>query len=266
MHTRSPSTLARWTRLALLSLLAIAALASPRDTWCCGPDSALPRTALFASIWTVGIPLAGWLFHRPRQRALRELVSLLVSGAVAGAILIAIAKWGIEYLSKHASLYVMLALPLLLADYLLARALFVGLAGDRGPTRVPAKPVQETWEGAQLARAMLDRADHDREWWARFSGWLMAIGISWVVLSAIGLLAFETLTRVDVRGLIVALGGVSGIAAAILGKSGDTKSGHDSSAKSTSRAKEWACASSWWATSTGWACCRCVIPGAGTSR
>src|SRR5687768_5290921 len=103
--------------------------------------------------------------------------------------------------------------------------------------------MQETWEGAQIARATLDRADHDREWWARFSGWLMAIGISWVVLSVIGVVAFGVLAQVgkdDVRGLITALGGVSGIAAAVLGKSGDTTSGRDSTARSASRVKEWA--------------------------
>jgi hypothetical protein len=223
--------------------LAIAALAIPRQPWCCGGDSALPRAALFAFTWTIGIPLAGWLFHRPSQRAVRELVSLLVSGTIAGAILIVLAKWGVDFLAARPSLYVVLALPLLLADYLLARALFVGLAGDRGPTRVETRPIQETWEGAQLARATLDRADHDREWWARFSGWLMAIGIAWTVLSAIGVLAFDVLARVrtaDLRGLLAALGGVSGIAAALLGKSGDTKSGRDSAAKSTSRLKEWA--------------------------
>jgi Patatin-like phospholipase len=223
--------------------LAIAALAIPHKPWCCGADSALPRTALFALIWTIGIPLAGWLLHRPPQRALREFVSLLVSGAISGAVLIVLAKWGIDFLTARPSLYVVLALPLLLADYLLARALFVGLAGDRGPTRIEAKPMQETWEGAQIARATLDRADHDREWWARFSGWLMAIAICWALLSVIGVLAFDLLRQVgkdDVRGLIAALGGVSGITAAILGKSGDTKSGHDSNDKSTSRVKEWA--------------------------
>lgn len=235
-------------------LLVVAALASPREPWCCGPDSAFPRTALFALIWTVGIPLAGWAFHRPSQRALRELVSLLVSGAIAGAILIALAKWGVDYLAAWPSLYVVLALPLLLADYLLARALFVGLAGDRGPTRVDSGPMQETWEGAHIARATLDRADHDREWWARFSGWVMAIAIAWALLSAVCLLAFDMLTgtgplkgfftapitRTVLDGALGVVGGLSGIAAAVLGKSGDTKSGRDSSAKSASRVKEWA--------------------------
>jgi hypothetical protein len=225
-------------------LLAIAALALPRYPWCCGPGSTVLPTLAFAAVWSIGIPLGGWALHRPSERAARELVALLVSGVIAAGILVALAKWGVDYLATRPRLYVLLALPLLLADYLIARALFVGLSGDRGPNRFhPHAKVQETWDGADLARATLDRADHDREWWARFSGWIMAIGVSWIVLSVIGVLAFDLLKQVgkdDWRGLLAALGGVSGITAAILGKSGDTPSGRDSDGKPASRIKQWA--------------------------
>ncbi|MDQ3997836.1 MAG: patatin-like phospholipase family protein [Gemmatimonadota bacterium] len=240
-HRRIPErTVATWAVAPLCLaalLLAIAALARPRDTWCCGPGSAFRPTLLFAMVWAIGIPLAGWAFNRPSHRAWRELAALLISGAIGGAILVALAKWGVDYLSAQPRLYVVVALPLLLADYLLARALFVGFAGDRGTSRV-RKHKHETWLGATVARATLDRADHDREWWGRFSGWVMAIAVTWALLSVIGVLAFDVLHRY-LPGILAAVGGASGIAAAILGKSGDTASGRDGSSKSVSRAKQW---------------------------
>src|SRR5690606_34641046 len=109
-----------------------------------------------------------------RHTAKFELASLIVSG-LAIALLFAMAVRGLLLpFYNHPGLYVMLTLPVLLGLYLLARTLFVGLAS-----------MSETFvTGA--APALVN--DGDREWWARLSGWILAIAVAWIVV--VGLCLF----------------------------------------------------------------------------
>jgi hypothetical protein len=74
-------TVALWAVLPLcmsVVLLAGAALARPWEIWCCVPQSAFAPTLLFAAVWAIGVPLAGWVFHRPSHHAWREFGALVV--------------------------------------------------------------------------------------------------------------------------------------------------------------------------------------------
>jgi hypothetical protein len=115
--------------------------------------------------------------------------------------------WWLAPLYSRPVLYVILAMPLLLLLYLLARTLFIAFAG-----------VEEGERPAALA----DEAD--REWWARLSGWVLFIAVGWVGVTSICFLGgyvLEWSVGKDVSGIlksaVTALGGVSGIAAALIG-------------------------------------------------
>lgn len=60
--------------------------------------------------------------------------------------------------------------------------------------------------------------DDDREWWARWAGWLLIVSVSFVVVSSIAV--FGPLLIAKLPRLIAALGGVSGVVTLTLGRSG----------------------------------------------
>nr|MBA3564982.1 patatin-like phospholipase family protein [Gammaproteobacteria bacterium] len=148
----------------------------------------------FAVIWCIVIPVIGWLIAELRtllaphvgadrvelapdpaaaapeggppaldarawrRGSLRELIALIVSGAIAAALFVGMVNWWLAALYARPVLFVVLAMPLLLALYLLARTLFIAFAG-----------IDEVHRHS----AMADEAD--REWWARLSGWILLI-------------------------------------------------------------------------------------------
>jgi hypothetical protein len=159
-------------------------------------------------------------------------------------------------------LYVALALPTLLADYLLARVLFVGIASraegdERAPDSVdpvgvgtdeydaregraaavlPEEVATET--GAVRAPDLLERAEHDREWWARLSGWILAVALVWLgvsLLCTLGGWLLEQMSERWIGGIVTAAGGASGVATAVLGRSAATTSGRDGAGARPSR-------------------------------
>jgi len=125
--------------------LVLAVVAAQQREWapiCCAGRvpwlAELITAASFAALWSLVVPILGWLPHRPVTRWRAELVALVVSGLVSGAILVALATWARPVLLARPPLYVALALPTLLADYLLARVLFVGIASRaEGDERAP---------------------------------------------------------------------------------------------------------------------------------
>jgi hypothetical protein len=212
----------------------------------------------FVALWTVLVPTVGWLLVEAWQAVVRrlvvgrggtaprhrgrgfwwELAALIVSGALAGALLLWVAYHTVcgaacgeaPYLLERPILYVIIALPTLLADYLIARTLFVAIAGLGEEGRHESPPPDDR------SRALLD--DFDREWWARLSGWVLAFALGWLVFSAVTLIAGYLLHRYAgdyAREAAAAMGGAAGIATALLAKGGGTASGRGTNTVSTSR-------------------------------
>lgn len=203
----------------------------------------------FAILWCLIVPGIGWgvseLRWRKAQRATAlpgtsvgpgyELLALLVSGAVGGGLLVALVHAWFAWFAQRPVLYVICAVPLLLGLYLLARALFLAVAslseGGWGHVRGGSSD------------------DADREWWGRLSGWLLLLACLWLVLSACCLLGNYLLAQYKDRLLmqwldtylpqiLAGVGGLSGVVASLLGKSGDTASGSESGTQHVSRLKQ----------------------------
>ncbi len=136
----------------------------------------------------------------------KELFFLSISGFV-GWILI----WWIANLFSNAAdnptLFICLAFPLVLATFFLANTLFVGLSSKR--TKINGKYKDSV-------------NDDDREWLARFSGWILVVAISWLLISALvlygpyWLLAFMANSAIK-KAIVTAVGGTSGIITWVLG-------------------------------------------------
>ena len=178
----------------------------------------------FSALWCVIVPMLGWtvveLIYRlrhdiaaeSRHMAKFEFLALLISGTVIGLLFAAVVRELLLPLHGRPGLYVLLALPALLGLYLLARTLFVGLASLSETFQTGASP------------ALVN--DGDREWWARLSGWILAITLGWIAVTGLclfGQYLFDKITNAA-KPLIAALGGLSGIAAALLGSRDKTSS------------------------------------------
>jgi Patatin-like phospholipase len=204
----------------------------------------------FSLVWCIVIPLIGWGLNElgsllrpaagaasglgrdqaaPRQRVVStifELLALIVSGAVAAWLLVKITESWFSTLYQFPAFYVILVLPALLSVYLIARALFVGLAnlGDG------------VW--GQVRPGSSD--DADREWWARLSGWVLLIIVSWTVVTSVCLFGnylpgrYSGQLSVTIKAIVAALGGVSGVIAAFAGNSAKTPATPDADVKQDS--------------------------------
>ena len=185
--------------------------------------SAVGDAWLFALVWCIGVPTLTWSAHIPRGRAAVELVALLGSGIIGAALFVPLIVGVGPYLVEHPPLYVIFALPALLANYLVARMLFVAIASRSDPEGRPSR----TAHGDGCSDA-LDSADHDREWWARLTGWVLALALAWLVVSAVCVLggyALDAVRHTYAGAIATALGGASGIVTAVLGRSAATGSG-----------------------------------------
>lgn len=141
-----------------------------------------------------------WLVYSILLRlfSLRELGGAVIVGLFGGLFL----WWAAEKVFPNPTgipwleIFACFAVPLLLALFVLAVTLFVGLASSF-------------------------TNEEDREWLARFSAWALIVAVAWGVISAIvifgpsGILWFENKTRV----LIASAGGISGVITAVLGRS-----------------------------------------------
>ena len=176
----------------------------------------------FAMVWCVGIPLVGWLVARVvtgkqphTQTDSSELLGLILSGLVVAGPFFAIANNWLPILRAMPTLYVVLAVPVLLCLYLLARTLFVAFAsaGEHDRRVSPPEQPPEAWANA------------DREWWARFSGWVLMAATTWVGASALVVLGAYGVSKIGSQwhALLAAAGGASGLISALLGTSPDTK-------------------------------------------
>jgi hypothetical protein len=193
---------------------------------------------IFALLWCVLIPLAGWALREPfwaleqsRRFPLRELFAMVGSGAVAAGIFLLFALNVYPFLEDRPIVYALLTVPLLIGIYLLARALFVSMVETR------------MRKGAAAPASAGAHEDLDREWWARLSGYLLLIALSWIVFVGVALLgwhyAFRYLGSYAMETMSGA-GVLSGLVAVLLGKSGNTGSGMEGGGKKpASRKMTW---------------------------
>ena len=94
--------------------------------------------------------------------------------------------------------YVCLAVPAFMLVFLLGATLFIG--GSSASPRID---------------------DEDREWWARLSAWVLISILGWTAFSTI--VIFGPIALLSAPKIIASVGGISGIAAALIGKSAKTK-------------------------------------------
>ncbi|UXI67346.1 patatin-like phospholipase family protein [Tahibacter amnicola] len=193
----------------------------------------------FSLLWCVGIPFAGWLASEVHLLALArrngrksvspliELTALVVSGVIAAGLLVIAAHVLLPFFYKYPAFFVILAMPSLLGVYLLSRMLFVAFAS-----------LSESVRGAPR----LDASDDaDREWWARLSGWILLIAVSWAVASALCLLGGHALELLEQRYATHAtalMGGASGLAAALLQQRAGSDA-HTDAPKGKRSIKDW---------------------------
>ncbi len=207
----------------------------------------------FALLWCVGIPVLGWLLShllapllRPllsadpsgtestaaqssatgvrdpaaaakaedwRRPWLLELFALIVSGLAAAPLLVVMVENLLARLHARPEFFVMFAVPLLLALYLVARTLFVAFTSAA--------------EGIRRYAKRTPAEDADREWWARLSGWLLLFVTTWIAVTGIVFVGGYLLQRfADVAGRVQAavggIGGLAGTVAAYIAKSDKT--------------------------------------------
>jgi hypothetical protein len=186
-------------------------------SYCCLPPPTF-WCLLPASLgWAVGLPLlALWLSRLLLGREVPALwwdgVSLLVAGAIEALMLAGVlASFG-PALVRHFPLYPILGPGLVFGPVLLGRTLFVALSS-----------IYEHYQQHEFG-------DYDREWWARWSGWLLISSVVWIVGSAIVLFAPSLLASATARVAAAVSTGGLGALVAWLGKSPGTAATKDAEA------------------------------------
>ena len=173
------------------------------------------RNVVLVTLAIVGAFLfaAGWIAGWPVRRSRKDFVLWVASGLVYGA-LVGLGAYLFALLQPYAmrtdfklSLPIIFGIPWVLMSQLIAEMIFVGL--------VSYEP----------------DSDSDREWLGRAAGWVSAAAIGWAVTAflsvGVGNLVHQNYFHYDLGRYITALGGVSGIATALIGMSGKTSATTD---------------------------------------
>jgi hypothetical protein len=155
--------------------------------------------------WVFGAISLGRFTH-PKEFGWLELFELLVLAAVGaggGALLFyastppAASTWAVAW-------YACLAVPAVLLVILLVTALYVGV----------------TSKGLFGWPELLN--DEDREWWARFSAWVMIAMLAWAAFNVISIHGPRLFYEVNYLPLLASVGGFSGLASLLGGFSSKT--------------------------------------------
>src|SRR5262249_54393738 len=112
------------------------------------------------------------------------------------------------WLTWHTELYACFAVPLFMLVFLLGATLFIG---------------------ASSASPRID--DEDREWWARLGAWALIAILGWSVFCT--LVIFGPIALLSAPRLLFPVGGLSGILAAIAGRSAKTPGTSKSQSEAT---------------------------------
>jgi Patatin-like phospholipase len=200
----------------LLPLLAGAFCLTTYWAWS-SQNQRLPKEWYWFLIFGLGATFFAWLISSwviGRFRLFsREFIYLLATGAVGGVLLWlvtyfvdpfrggemfdwrTVADWSMRTWSVE--IYACLATPAFLLIVLLGATIYVGLSS---------------------VSPKID--DEDREWWARLGAWVLIVILAWTVFTT--LVIFGPLALWSAPKLLGSLGTVSGILAAIAGRSAKT--------------------------------------------
>ena len=146
-----------------------------------------------------------------------------------------------SYSEWHAEWYTTLAAPAFLLAYFLGTTLFVGFTSRREEARPEERPsddgdvphhrqdddAQPESSVPKLERPYIE--DEDREWLARFSGWLVIAMAAWVFFSA--LVIFGPLVVLGIEEWVAGIGGLAGLVAVLAGGSARTPAQQGQEAK-----------------------------------
>jgi hypothetical protein len=151
-----------------------------------------------------------FIWHNWRKVGTIELIALLLAGIAGGTVLWLLTLlikpinteagfwWDYwtdgRWLDWQTELYACLAVPAFMFVFLLGATLFIG--GSSASPRID---------------------DEDREWWARLSAWVLIAILGWTAFSA--LVIFGPIALLNAPKIVASIGGLAGIAAAILGRS-----------------------------------------------
>lgn len=184
----------------------------------------IPFVAFGAAFYFVGwliysAQLGHFSFWKPGWRGtlnwfrVLELVFVLVSGAAGGLFLwlVATKAFPTPDAGERALYYVTFAAPIYLTLFLLAATLFAGLSSEY-------------------------TADEDREWWARFSAWVLIAIVAWIAVSFLVLLGPHLLQTAWAK-YVVPAGGFVGLLTAYLARSAKSPANEKQEGRGGWRAK-----------------------------
>jgi hypothetical protein len=240
---RPPGTPPRTVFIRAVVPLALAAVVLSLGLSWLDPNAiAAADLFVFVFLWCILVPLIGWSLREPFWRLryndrwpVRELFAMVVSGLIAALLMVWAAQNAYRFLLQRPVLYAIWGVPLLLGIYLVSRSVFVAFAeGFPHKDREDTAATTGAWE------------DADREWWARFSGYVVMTAVLWMIVSAIALVGWYLLAQFAgsyARSMLTGAGIASGIATLVLGKGGTTGSGKGSGGTpSGSRWQNWSLA------------------------
>ena len=160
---------------------------------------------------------AGWIAGWPIRRSRTDFAAWVVSGLVYGA-LVGLGAYLFSYLNSYGSpsefklsLPIIFGIPWVLASQLAAEMVFVGLVSYE------------------------KNSDSDREWLGRAAGFVTVAAIGWAATAFLSIavgnyIIHEVYPRLG--AYVATLGGMSGIATALIGKSGKTAATADDDGRS----------------------------------
>jgi hypothetical protein len=214
----APAWTRAFLRLGLLPLLiGTVFLILAVDRYAPGGDFTFTGVLLRCAAWAIGMPLVAYLAAAALQKPLlgrrqsflvSDLFALVLSGAVITLVYAGmLSQWAGPLVQAQLYLYPILGPALILGPLLLGKTLFIAFSS-------PA----EEYPGRNSSAY----ADADREWWARWSAWILIPTLAWTLGSA--LVFFAPFLLGEARARIAAYLAAGGLGAltSLLGKSGDT--------------------------------------------
>jgi hypothetical protein len=191
-----------------------------------GHELLTDEVLLRCAIWSIVVPMVAFalsvlgqrrLMGRQRASLRVDLIALFFSGLVEAAIYVGILKsWVPALLDAPYHLYEILGPGLVLGPMLLGKTLFIAVSSiAEGGVRYPS-----------------ELGDADREWWARWSGWVLLAALLWMAAGALvylGPLLLHSLWAKITTAL--AAGGLGGLVS-LLGKSASTPGQDDAKQQS----------------------------------